>query len=139
MTSKTILKAENQIPSASLKFIYIFENKTIKEHIIEVKRTDVTSNDPKDKYFWLAIISGKYIRRLPFIDSGKLSSGKEIRILGDEFTGDNHYPWILTFDDKKLELHRSGWDPNSGEYVKIKSDDVSDKVMGVILTYFYRK
>lgn len=137
MTSKMTTETRNRILSRGFKFLYIFENKTIKEHILEVKRTDVTSYDPKNKYFWFVINGGKYIRRLPFIDSGKLGSGKEIRILGDEFKGyGNDYPWILIFDDKKLELHHSEWDPNSGEYVKIKPDDIPDEVMGIILTYF---
>ena len=136
MTSKTVPEAENQISSASLKFLYIFENKTIEEHIIEVKRIDVTSNNPKDKYFWL-VVSGKYIRRLSFLDSGKLNSGKEVRILGDEYTRDgNDYPWILTFDDKILDLHRTDWEPSTGKYVKIKPDDISNEAMVVILKYF---
>ena len=136
MTSKTVTEAENQISSASLKFLYIFENKTINEHILEVKRTDITSDNPKDKYFWL-VVSGKYIRRLSFLDSGKLNSGKEVRILGDEYTGDgNDYPWILTFDDKILDLHRTDWEPSTGKYVKIKPDDISNEAMVVILKYF---
>ena len=120
----------------NLKFIYIFENKYLKRYFVEVKRVDVKTTVKKDKYFWFAI--NKFsARNLTFIDSGKLSSGKDIRILGDGVNEyGNDYPWILIFDDKTCNIHRTQWDPSSGFYDKVEIENVPTKVVDHVLDYF---
>ncbi len=96
--------------SKELKFLYIFKNSYFGGYIFEVKRLGLPRNTPKDKiYSWYRVNldnNSKGYNTLPtklkFVDSGKLNSGKNIRIL-ENCGKKNSY----IFDGKELSIDHS--------------------------------
>ena len=95
--------------SSKLKFLYIFESSYSDGYIFEIKRLDLPPNTPKDQiYSWYRVNEDDTYNgygsptKLKFVDSGKLDSGKNIRILENCGTKS-----VYIFDDKSLFIDNS--------------------------------
>lgn len=106
----------------NLKFIYLFKDKLKDNYIIEAKRLDLPKTTPKkDRYFWFWILSMRDIYNMSYKDSGKLYSGKEIRILENKSMDTT---FILIFDHETLDIYRNN-QVCSGDYKAIAKDKIS--------------
>lgn len=127
MSKKTLSKDVNK-----LKFLYIFKNSYFGDYIFEVKRLGLPHNTPKDKvYSWYRVNLDTNSKgyntsptKLKFVDSGKLKSGKNIRIL-ENCGKKNSY----IFDGKKLSIDHS-------EMLWQKEEELPKIVIGNLLKHF---
>jgi len=116
----------NKLPP--IKCLYYFKYKCFNDvGIVEVKRTDLPANTPKNKvYFWLHFseLNGKYdVSAMTFQAQGKTVQNKEYRILDDEL-------YYITENNLELTGEESGL-----KYKRIDPSKIKDEALTAIKTF----